>query len=334
MTKTTALFLVWGTPDQGPRSRALARELGIPVHFIRASLPRGAVSALVRYPLQALSTLRLFARERPRVIFVQNPPPLAALCAWLYGRLRGASYVIDAHSAAFSPRALVSGPGWLKKLLARGAEFTIVTNEHWQERVRAWGGRAIILRDIPTTFPGGADYPLDGGFNIAFINTFSEDEPLETFLQAAAGLPGVTFHVTGKVRAKDAALVAGAPPNVRFTGFLPDETYYALLRSVNVVMCLTTRDHTMQRGACEALSLGKPIVTSDWSLLRQYFHKGTVHVDNSVAGIRQGVMEMQAQHHAYQTGIIALRSDQDSEWRQNVQPLHALIAQGASQASS
>ena len=30
------------------------------------------------------------------------------------------------------------------------------------------------------------------------------------------------------------------------------------------ILALTTHDHTMQRGACEAVSLGVPIITSDW----------------------------------------------------------------------
>ena len=79
-------------------------------------------------------------------------------------------------------------------------------------------------------------------------------------------------------------------------------------------MCLTKRDHTMQRGACEALSLGKPIITSRWPLLEDYFYKGTVHVDNSSTGIRAGVAEMVAHHDQYQREIVNLRQDQQREW--------------------
>ena len=122
-------------------------------------------------------------------------------------------------------------------------------------------------------------------------------------------------------------MLSATPFNVQFTDFLPDESYYALLRSVDAVMCLTTRDHTMQRGACEALSLGKPIITSNWTLLRQYFHKGTVHVDNSTEGIRLGIKQLKDHYSQYQIGIEELQSNQQIEWEKNVRPLTNLIEQ-------
>ena len=81
----------------------------------------------------------------------------------------------------------------------------------------------------------------------------------------------------------------------------------------------------MQRGACEALSLGRPIITSDWPILRQYFHKGTVYVDNTSDGIRQGVLEMKHHHSSYEKGIRELQSDQRREWQEKVNTLASLI---------
>lgn len=319
------IFLVWGTPDQGPRSKVLAQRLGIELHFIHTSLPRGAFYALIRYPIQAVMTLQLLLQRRPRVVFIQNPPPAAVVCVCFYCALAKAGYIIDAHSSAFSSQRWVTPPLWIKKLLARRAIATIVTNEHWKETVNQWGGQAIIIQDIPATFPAEGEFPMRGKFNVAFVNTFSEDEPLENFLEAAFALPEVQFYVTGKIKAKDAALVSSAAPNVHFTNFLSDESYYALLRSVDAVICLTTRDHTMQRGACEALSLGKPIITSDWTVLREYFRKGTVHVDNSIEGIRLGVLQMKDRHRSYQGEIEELQQEQQAEWQENVNPLNQMI---------
>ena len=79
------------------------------------------------------------------------------------------------------------------------------------------------------------------------------------------------------------------PENARFTGWLTEEGYAGLLRACDAVMCLTTHDHTMQRGAYEAMALHKPLITSDWQILRSTFSNGTVHVDNSVAAICDGV---------------------------------------------
>lgn len=319
-------FLVWGPPGHGPRSKVLARELGIEaLHYIYSSTQRGALSAPFRYTYQALKTLQILFRDRPRVVFVQSPPSLAVLFVYLYCALSGAKYLVDAHSAAFLP--IWTRPAWLHHFLARQAITTIVTNEHAQQVIESWGGHSFILRDIPTSFSQSGEYPLNGGFNVVVVNTFSEDEPLGEILAAADELPQINFYVTGKKKMATSETLAAAPANVHFTDFLPDASYYGLLNGAQAVMCLTTRNHTMQRGACEALSLGKPIITSDWPLLRTYFHQGTIHVANTSTAIRQGILEMSGNHPQYQSGIKALQTAQQQEWQEKVTLLLGLIEQ-------
>ena len=283
-----ALFLVWGSPGQGPRSRILAKELGIDeLHFVYANAQRGLLLAPFRYAFQAVQTLRLLFRKRPKVVLVQSPPSLAVLFVYIYCALTGNHYLIDAHSAAFSP--YWTRPVWLPRYLARRALATIVTNEYLQQTIQQWRGRAFVLRDIPSVF-ATADTASAGDFRVAVINSFSFDEPLDQVLEAAAGLHDIEFYVTGKHRNGSHRLASNAPPNVHFTGYLPNDEYYALLASSQSVLCLTNRDHTMQRGACEALWLGRPIITSDWPLLREYFSKGTIYVSNVSSSIREGVV--------------------------------------------
>ncbi|MDX1521187.1 MAG: glycosyltransferase, partial [Anaerolineae bacterium] len=137
--------------------------------------------------------------------------------------------------------------------------------------------------------------------------------------------PGVHFYITGKLKPGNADIVSQAPANAHFTDFLSNDDYYRLLNTANAVMCLTTRNHTMQRGACEALSLGKPIITSDWPLLRAYFNKGTMHVDNSAEGIRQGIIDLLDNIEAYEHGIKDLQVDQQKEWQKKIGVIVDLI---------
>jgi glycosyltransferase involved in cell wall biosynthesis len=190
---------------------------------------------------------------------------------------------------------------------------------------QGWGAHAFVLRDIPTTFDRNGEYPLNGKFNVVVVNTFSQDEPLDQVLAAAKNLPEVEFHITGKKKMAAPETLAQAPANVHFTDFLPDASYYGLLNAAQTVMCLTTRNHTMQRGACEALSLGKPIITSDWPLLQTYFHQGTVHVANTSEAIQQGVRQMQENYPLYQTEIKALQLEQQRECQEKVALLMNLI---------
>jgi hypothetical protein len=162
---------------------------------------------------------------------------------------------------------------------------------------------------------------------VVVVNTFAADEPLPEVLSAADGLEGVRFYITGKKSRAGESFPKNFPGNVQFTYFLPNETYYALLTQSQAVMCLTTRNHTMQRGACEALSLGKPIITSKWPLLETYFNKGTIHVDNSINGIREGVTEMQREYGRYQTEIKQLQKEQQQEWQTKIALLANLIQQ-------
>ena len=230
---------------------------------------------------------------------------------------------MDAHSdAMLSPRW--TRPRLLYRHLARRALATIVTNTHFADIIRGWGGRALVLQDIPAAFPDGS-FGVEGDFNVAVVNTFASDEPLDAVLAAADDLEGVTFYITGDTSHAPATVTSDVPRNVKFTGFLPEDRYYGLLRSSDAVMCLTTRDHTMQRGACEALSLGKPIITSDWPVLNDYFSMGTVHVDNTVAGIRAGVLQMQRGLDSYEEAIVKLQHRQQDEWESAEESLLKLI---------
>jgi glycosyltransferase involved in cell wall biosynthesis len=320
-----SLFLVWGPPSHGPRSQVFARELGIrELHFLNVTSQRGVWSALFKYPLLAIRTLSLLFRKRPRLVFVQSPPGLAILFVFIYCMLTGSQYIVDAHSAALL-LPVWTRPRWFWAGLARKALTTIVTNEHFARTIQSWGARALVIRDIPTTFPEGGTYPLNGDFNVTVVNTFSTDEPLGQVLEAAHNMDGVHFYVTGRVSRGDPRLLEHAPANVTFTDFLSTEQYYALLRGGHAVMCLTTRDNTMQRGACEALSLAKPIITSHWPLLKEYFQQGTVHVDNTSTGIQQGVQEMRSRYQEYLSEIRALQVRQQAEWKEKLSELGALI---------
>jgi glycosyltransferase involved in cell wall biosynthesis len=305
--------IVWAAPHRGTRSAWLASELGVrDVRYFSPTKGRGLRAAPLKYPSQLIRTVFSLLKDRPRVVLVQSPPSFAAWVVAAYSAASGAAMIIDAHSDAFE-RSIWTRPAWLTRAVARRASTTLVTNEHWARTVRSWGASAINVPSVPTDLAVGAPPPMPPGFNVTVVNTWQPDEPLGQILQAAEQLADVTFHVTGSDERLN-ELPRRPSPNVRFTGFLPQEAYHALLAGSHAVVCLTTRDHTMQNGAAEALSLGVPIVTSGWDVLRDYFSAGTVHVDNTATGIAAGIREILDSRQTYLAEIQHLRAVRRDEW--------------------
>src|SRR5262249_33210475 len=93
-----------------------------------------------------------------------------------------------------------------------------------------------------------------------------------------------------------------------------DADYVALLQRCAAVMCLTTLDHTMQRGAYEAAYLGRPIITSDFGLLRAAFPLATVFVTGEPDSIANGVRQMCANAPKYEQEAQQLRAAKQRTW--------------------
>ncbi len=330
MEESRVIFLVWAAPTFGSgRSRLLANELQMPAPiYFYSTRWKGAWTAPLRYAIHSVRTLRLLFQKRPRVVIVQSPPSFAVLFVALYCKLTNSRYIIDAHSDAFQ-RSIWTRPQWLYDRITRAAMLTLVTDNFFRTMIEKKGGRARVLRDPVVSVPL---LPIQRPeqFSVTVVNTFARDEPLEAVLEAAASLPEVCFSITGKRSRANPDLLRQAPSNVVFTDFLPDEDYFRLLRSSHAVMSLTTRDHTLQCGACEALSLERPIITSNWPLLQEYFCRGTVHVDNTPAGIRQGIQSLKQDYSQYEAEIAELRQMRRNESQQKTAELADLIYQSGS----
>ncbi|MGZ6793434.1 MAG: glycosyltransferase, partial [Mycobacteriales bacterium] len=119
---------------------------------------------------------------------------------------------------------------------------------------------------------------------VVFPAGWAPDEPVAALLEAARLLPGTRFAVTGT---PPAGLVL--PPNVRATGQLPREQFLALLAGAPVVLALTTREHTMQRAAYEAVAAGRPVVASGTAALRGYLGDAACYADGTGPGIAGAV---------------------------------------------
>ncbi len=315
-------FITWYPSCR--RSDAIAKALGGVSHLIHYFTFKRPSHAPLKYLLQARDTFRLLRKDRPNWVLVASPPVFAALVVWIYCKIFRAEYVIDAHTGIFDDTRWT----WLKPLsrfLARRARTTIVTNTHLKNAVESWGAKALIIGDVPVDFPPVKPAALPPGFNVVVINTFSQDEPINEILLATKQTPEVNFHITGNPKHSRNQYVERLPTNVRLTGWLSDDDYAGLLRAADAVMCLTTHDHTMQRGAYEAMALEKPLITSNWELLRKTFYNGTIHVNANATEIAKAVNQSTLQRTELGIGMRTLRRERLEIFTKNLNALRETL---------
>jgi glycosyltransferase involved in cell wall biosynthesis len=298
------------------RSDYTARELGGTSHMIYWGwLGSHPATVWLKYLGQALQTWTVLLRERADVVFVMSPPPVAIVPVYVFSLVWRRSFAVDAHTGVFVTRR------WrhfqrLQFWLCRRAKTTIVTNEHLARLLESQGCRATVVPDVPIEFPSTATSSARmDAFSVVYVTSFDRDEPVAAMVEAARWLPDVRFFMTGDSELAERAVSGPLPSNLTLTGFLDSASYGALLRRADIVIALTTDDHTMQRGAYEGIYQGTPVVVSDTAVLRRAFDDGAVHVDNSPAAIVEAVLRIRGSAAAYREGAERLRARKMEQWQ-------------------
>ena len=86
-------------------------------------------------------------------------------------------------------------------------------------------------------------------------------------------------------------------------------------------MVLVTEDHTLLQGAAEAVGVERPLITSDWPLLRAYFHKGSVFTANDPASIAEAVRTAMRRGADLAAEMHELKWELNRNWQQRVREL-------------
>lgn len=270
---------IWVTWESQRRNISLSNELGIKLFQFDVRL-----NPVFRYAVSLYKTIVVFIKEKPSVIFVQNPSLILAFLAVHYGKILNIPIVVDAHNAGLSP---FDGQKKWANIIAldiiKNATVTIVTNENLKGYVERLGGRALVFPDpIPEFSHSTVGKKLNGKINILFICTYASDEPYLEVIKAARELGKEVFiYITGKSKGKEKEFNHLLSENVILTGFISEHDYVQMLHSVDIIIDLTTREDCLVCGAYEAIAAEKPMILSDTKALRGYFYKGALYVDNT-----------------------------------------------------
>jgi glycosyltransferase involved in cell wall biosynthesis len=165
---------------------------------------------------------------------------------------------------------------------------SVVTTKDWVDVVASWGGRADLLHEAPGEWdlrpvPERPAKPV-----VLVVGIFGGDEPVAEVLTAAASVGDVGLRMTGDVGRLAPGVQASAPDNVSFVGFLGPADYRSAVYDAHVVLTLTTEPTSVMRAACEAVFAGRPLIVTDWPVLREFFPHA-IHVHNDPADIARGI---------------------------------------------
>jgi hypothetical protein len=252
---------------------------------------------LVRYLKSSFTTLLVLLKERPKILFVQNPSIVLALVAVLLKYLFGYLLVVDRHTNFKFDKRKSNKLKWklfwcLSNFTLRHADYTIVTNQPLQKIINHIGAHGLVLQDSFPDMATDTDYPLvsENNKNAVFVCTYADDEPVDEVIEAFTRLgDGYSLYMTGNWKKKWNNL-DDLPANIIATGFLSEDEYKALMKSVDLVIVFTTNDYTLTCGAYEALSLKKPALLSKKKALINYFGDSCKYCDEqSVDSIMEGV---------------------------------------------
>jgi glycosyltransferase involved in cell wall biosynthesis len=323
LERKSALWVSWNTHR---RTTGLCAAWDIPLHIVRSNR-----NGLARWIGRAVDTLRLLRRQKPEILFVQNPSLALTMLATASRRLFGYYLVVDAHNEGVRPfdrpGALV---GWLTRRLLKAADVTIVTNAALARDVSDAGGRPLVLPDgLPTPPALAAKRRLaEDALHVAVIATYRADEPIESIISAAATMPGIRFAFTGDARRFNMA-ENELPANVRLTGFLPEPAYWQLLEEATVICDLTLKPECLVCGAYEGLAVGKPLVLSDNPPTREIFEPVAVLTGSAPDEIAKALRTALEQRARLEANALELREAYRVRWQPQAAATWDAIRAGA-----
>lgn len=322
---------VWITWERQRRSVELAKAFGARYHELLRSSDDIPL-APIRYFFLSLKTILIIFRERPEIIFAQNPSIILASLLCKLKKVGKYKLVIDRHSNFKLDNLEDRQLKWrffhyLSRYSVGIADLTIVTNEYLCRLVNSWHGQGYILQDKLPELKDEKFIKLDGEKNIVFISTFSADEPIEEVINAARKLDNswvvyITGNYKGYKRTKDTEKL---PNNLILTGFLPEKEYQSLLSSADLLVVLTMQAHTLNCGAYEGIALGKPLVLSDTEEIRSYFCKGVIYSKPFAESIEKAIRGGIENRKVLTDEVTRLRKELTTDWNQRFESLTELI---------
>jgi hypothetical protein len=333
MQDSKQLYFAWTEFQR--RQVSMAQYCDFETIFMPVERRQTKVAKTFTYLRNGWDMLRVLRKQRPAVVWLQLPqvPLLWVALIYKWAFARQAIIIADCHNAMFRPP-------WSKVPLGlsmlSNCDVVLAHNPDVMESAVNLGvdrQRMMVVEDPPASFPVGAapfalsiDLPRPW---LVFPASFAADEPIAELLAAAGRTPDVAFLITGNVKnCRDPKLVAQAPDNVRFLGFLSRNDFEALIQACDAIIAFTRFDGIQLSVCGEAVGASKPMLTSDTVTLRRQYPTGTVFVNSADPDdIVEGIRRLQRDEKILCEQMSLFHAQLRDDWvRDRANPLGARIA--------
>lgn len=313
---------LWITWENHRRSKELALEFDAKyfplVH--EASRP-------VRYLVLTARTVELILREKPRVVFCQNPSIVLTTLLILLRVFFCYKLIVDRHSNFKLEYKTSSAVKWkifhfLSSWTVRHADLTIVTNEDLKRVCNEYGGSAAVLQDKIPDFSNELKRPPPVFMRkmektqVMFVTMFDLDEPIDEIISASKALSGCVCYLTGNYKKyyNNAKAEEFLGFDIVLTGYISDDDYLSLMENSDLVVVLTKKDFILNCGGYEAIAMEKSLILSDTPTLRSYFGSAAKYSKCNAQDIEYNITESVGCIEAMVRGVIIRKSELKNSW--------------------
>jgi glycosyltransferase involved in cell wall biosynthesis len=327
MEQKKGVFIVW--KEYQRRVEVLAPTLDLDIYYFHFPWEeKSKIFKAISFFMKSLRTLTCLFHNRPRIVFVQFPPPPALYCVAFYSWLSGSKYVSDCHFGTTNELWL----DWIcvKRLLIKGK--VIIHNDHLIEQtIRKLNMKPYVVRDgiakRQSAEGNKSDLLSEMGLSpqsyVILPWSFSPDEPLKEAIAAMEMLPEVKFVVTWYQEKISGTIKKTFPSNLLLTGYLPPDKFNILFAQSGVALVLTSNEATQLSGMQEAMAFEIPAIVSDLKTTRFLYKSYPVYVNNDPESIAEGVTYAFQNRRDLEQRMNKLRVETEQEFNNQIMLLKA-----------
>lgn len=249
--------------------------------------------APLRYIVLFFKTLIVIARERPDIIYAQNPSVFCPFSCLGYCKIWKKKLIID-HHAVWSIKTFSAGT--IGRVIARLERYMIKrayanTTPHalWARKLEEMGARNVLtIYDYVEKAPAKRDaevrrkYAKDRQFLALAPHGGHPLERIENEAEAIQSLESIMLLLSGppsKIKSRVDRMKSYT--NVSYIGFVPREEFEKIKASIDIGLCITDEPYTLSHSLLEFAAYSIPTVSSDQEAVRQLFGDSLIYTKST-----------------------------------------------------